>query len=100
MNIAEFNNWLLFNGHSKKRASDTVSRLKRVEKSLIYSSQNTSIDEEFIKDECHKVLESLNKNKDIKENIFIGLDLPIDKTEISNYKTAVNKYIEYLKSKK
>ena len=62
MNTVEFNNWLLSNGTNKKVASDIVSRLKRIDRELLYSECSTSVDEQFNVDSCSSLLECLSKN--------------------------------------
>lgn len=97
MNIVEFNNWLLSKGYNKKLASDIISRLKRIDTELLYLKEHTCIDDEYKKDNCLNVLNSLKKNK-AQNNIFKDSSLPIQKSEIANYKSALNRYIKYLES--
>ena len=47
MNIVGFSNWLLSKGHNKKTTSDIVSRLKRIDKEILYSDLHTNIDEQY-----------------------------------------------------
>lgn len=98
MNIVGFSNWLLSKGNNKKTTSDIVSRLKRIDKEILYSDWHTSIDEQYKFDCCKGLLDLLSRDKDNKNNILINTNLPIDKSEISNYKTSLNKYLKYLES--
>lgn len=98
MNTVEFNNWLLSNGTNKKVASDIVSRLKRIDRDLLYSESSTSVDEQFNIDSCSSLLECLSKNNRDANNIIQNSSLPVNKTEISNYKSALKKYIKYLET--
>lgn len=98
MNLIKFNNWLIYNGANKKVASDIVSRLKRIDKELLYSDLNTTVDEQYKIDACKSIIYSLNKKNIDDKNILISTNLPIKKAEISNYKTALKKYLKYLES--
>ena len=93
-----FNNWLLAKGHNKKVTSDIVSRLKRIDKEILYSDLHTNIDEQYNLDHCKKLLKLLNQKKEGENNILKNTNLPINKSEIANYKTSLNKYLKYLES--
>lgn len=98
MNTVGFSNWLLSKGHNKKTASDIVSRLKRINKEILYSDLHTNIDEQYNLDLCKGLLNLLSRDKDNKNNVLRNTNLPINKHEISNYKTSLNKYLKYLES--
>lgn len=99
MNTVGFSNWLLSKGHNKKTtSSDIVSRLKRIDKEILYSDLHTNIDEQYNLDLCKGLLSLLSRGKDNKNNVLRNTNLPINKPEISNYKTSLNKYLKYLES--
>lgn len=98
MNTVGFSNWLLSKGHNKKITSDIVSRLKRINKEILYSDLHTNIDEQYNLDLCKGLLNLLSRDKDNKNNVLRNTNLPINKPEISNYKTSLNKYLKYLES--
>lgn len=100
MNLIEFSNWLITNGYNKKIASDIISRLKRIDKELLYSKKQTTIDNEYLFDSCENLLKSLIKNQKSDEYVLKNSNLPVNKYEIYNYKFALNKYLSYLKTKK
>ena len=98
MNIVGFSNWLLSKGHNKKITSDIVSRLKRINREILYSDLHTNIDEQYNFDFCKGLLNLLSRDMDKKNNVLRNTNLPINKPEISNYKTSLNKYLKYLES--
>lgn len=97
MNITLFKTWLLEKGYSRKIASDTLSRLRKLNKTLIYCKYSTSIDEEYEKDNCKFLLDCFS-------NMGLNLDmqslelttLPIGKPSIHTYKSALRKYLKFL----
>ncbi|MFI3211731.1 MAG: hypothetical protein R3Y24_00135 [Eubacteriales bacterium] len=92
MNEIDFRQWLNDCGYSKKVESDTVSRLKRLER----ESEIVDIDDEFDKDQCEKLL-SIFKNKGENEtmkDIEIS-SLPIGNYQLSTYKYALKLYLKY-----
>ncbi len=98
MNTVDFNNWLLSKGKRKKVASDTVSRLKRIDKELLNSTYHTTVDEQYNIDKCENLLNSFNLKYPDKKKLLLGSSLPINNPEIANYKSALKKYMEYLVS--
>ena len=86
--------WLQNKEIPKKIISDYVSRLKRIEHSLL----DCDIDEEFAKDKCEYLLSLFYKSGKNKEmaRIHVG-NLPIGKYYISTYKYVVRRYIEFKK---
>ena len=93
MRELDFYNWLAANNTPKKLRSDYISRLKRLERSLI----DCDLDEEYKKDNCTSLLKLFNKSGQNEKmaSRHIG-DLPIGKYHIAAYKYAVNKYIDFL----
>ncbi len=99
MNTAEFSNWLLSNGSSKKIASDIVSRLKRINYELIESIPSTNIDEQYNIDGCKLLLNSFNRNSSSNRKLLLKSSLPFNKPEIANYKLSLSRYIKHLNNK-
>lgn len=98
MNTVLFKMWLIENGNSVKITSDTISRLKKLNQSLIESSISSSIDYEFNKDNCEQLLKCFFKNgKNDIMNIYNLTSLPIGKRYIYTYKTSLVKYILFKK---
>ena len=93
MNELDFRLWLNNNGYSKKVQSDTVSRLKKIEREFGF----VDIDDEFTKDKCELLL-SVFKNKGENEAMknLTSSSLPIGKYQLSTYKYALNLYLKYL----
>ena len=75
MNEMDFRTWLFRQGVNKKVASDTVSRIKRIEREV----NHCDIDIEYRNDECSALL-YLFKNKGINEHMnTLEMSLPIGK---------------------
>lgn len=93
MNDFDFYIYLIKNKIPKKVCSDIVSRLKRVEKSII----DCDIEEEYYKDKCEtllKLFSNKGNNEELKK-VLIG-PLPVDSYTISTYKYAIRKYVGYM----
>lgn len=99
MNIVDFSNWLSFKGTNKKIISDTISRLKRINNELITLDPCTNIEKEYKTDKCKNLFDSFNRKLPNNIKILASSCLPLDKPEISNYKLALNKYIDFLEKK-
>lgn len=95
MNEIEFKQWLCDNNVNKKVQSDLVSRLKKFERAI----KNCDIDEQYRNDECEYLL-SLFNNKGLNDGMreYEDSGLPIGKYQLSTYKHALKKYIEFLKN--
>lgn len=92
MNEVEFKNWLSFKNTNKKVISDTISRLKRIEKELDFCD----IDEEYQKDKCNYIKSLFFKNGENEEmKKFSKASFPVGKYYMSTYRSAINKYIEF-----
>ena len=92
MNELMFRKWLANNGYNNKVASDTVSRLKKLE----HSVNNCDIDSEFKKDNCVYLLSLFfNKGENETDN-----ELPVGKYHLSTYKYALNIYIKFKQEEK
>lgn len=92
MNEVEFKNWLIKNGTKSKVASDTVSRLKRVEREI----KNCDIDEQYRSDRCAYLLKlflNMGVNKEMEE--YPNAKLPIGKYYMSTYRLALKQYIQF-----
>ena len=98
MNTAIFKTWLVKNGNSSKVASDTISRLKKLDRALIESPISSSVDSEFNKDACKQLLECFSKNgKNQIMDSFQLYPLPIGERYIHTYKLSLTKYIAFKK---
>ena len=92
MNEMNFRAWLSHQGTDKKVVSDTVSRLKRIEREI----NHCDIDIEYRNDEC-KTLLALFRTKGINEQMnALETSLPVGKYQLSTYKYALQKYISFL----
>lgn len=92
MNEVEFRNWKMQNGCKKKLSSDTISRLKRIEKEL-----RCDIDVEFKKDKCQHLISLFgNMGRNAKMEKYGNVNLPIGKYYLATYTSAVRKYVQFL----
>ena len=99
MNTAIFKTWLIQNGSSPKVATDTISRLKKLDRVLIESPISSSIDSEFNKDVCEQLLKCFSKSgKNPVMDSFQLYSLPIGKRYIHMYKLSLTKYIIFKNS--
>jgi hypothetical protein len=92
VNEVEFRNWLASKGMKKKVQSDTVSRLKRVEKEI----NRCDIDEHYRNDRCEYLLSlftNMGKNEEMER--FPDANLPIGKYYMSTFRHALKKYVEF-----
>lgn len=97
MNELEFSLWLKNDGTSHKLCSDYISRLKRVEHSII----DCDLDDEFAKDRCQHLLSlflQTGKNEEMQQRM-IG-DLPIGKYHLSTFPYAIRKYVAFKEATK
>lgn len=96
MNEVEFRNWLQTKGVKQKVVSDTISRLKRIEKEI----ENCDIDEQYRIDKC-EVLSNLfldmGKNEEMKK--YPNANFPIGKYYMSTYRHALKQYIKFCEEK-
>ena len=98
MNTTLFKIWLIKNGTSSKIASDTVCRLKKLNRALIESPISSSIDIEFNKDQCKQLIKCFSKlGKNNFMNKYQLALLPIGKQYIHTYKLSLTKYISFKK---
>ena len=89
---------MIQNGSSPKVATDTISRLKKLDRALIESPISSSIDSEFNKDVCEQLLKRFSKSgKNLIMNSFQLYSLPIGKRYIHMYKLSLTKYITFKK---
>lgn len=90
MNEVDFKNWMQNNGINPKVQSDSISRLKRLEKEF-----SIELDECYLKDKCNFILllfKNGGRNKDMDK---LQCSLPIGKYQLSTYKYALKKYITF-----
>lgn len=98
MNTAVFKTWLIQNDSLPKVTTDTISRLKKLDRALIESPISSSIDSEFNKDVCEQLLKCFSKSgKNLIMNLFQLYSLPIGKRYIHMYKLSLTKYITFKK---
>lgn len=91
MNEIDFRKWMLSTGKNPKVTSDTISRLKKIEREL----GNIDIDDEYEKDQCNQLL-SLFENTGRNERMNqYSTSLPIGKYCLSAYKYSVKQYCLY-----
>ena len=92
MNEIEFRNWLIKKGTKKKVVSDTISRLKRIEREI----ENCDIDDQYRSNRCEQLLNlfvNRGNNKEMYKystgNILVG------KCYMNTYRYALKKYIQF-----
>lgn len=92
MNEVEFRNWMQKNQIDKKVQSDTVSRLKKIEREI----KNCDIDEQYRSDSCKTILalfSNMGRNEGMKE--YPDAKFPIGKYYMSTFRLAINYYIKF-----
>lgn len=92
MNEVEFKNWLIKNGTKSKVASDTVSRLKRIEREI----ENCDIDEQYRRNKCDYLLKlflDMGNNDRMKK--YPNANFPIGKYYMSTFRYALKQYIQF-----
>lgn len=92
MNEADFRNWLVNKGVKAKVASDTISRLKRIEREF----ENCDIDEQYRSDVCEYLLKLfLDKGNNDEMKKYPNANLPLGKYYMSTYRYALKQYIQF-----
>ena len=96
MDEVNFRTWMSSKGVNSKVISDTVSRLKRLEKEL----GNCDIDEEYSADGCKRIVSALanNGNNEVMHS-FQSTNLPIGKYYMSTFRYALKKYVDFRSQK-
>ncbi len=95
MNEIGFRKYLFDLKTPKKVVSDHVSRLKRIEKSIL----NCDLDEEYDKNECVQLLKLCEKNYDLsKLDLEIVAPLPIGNYSMNTFKHSIKKYCQFRSS--
>lgn len=92
MNEIEFTIWLKSNKTSNKLCSDYVSRIKRIERSIL----DCDIDDEYDIDHCEHLLslfQRMGKGEEMQSRM-IG-DLPIGKYQLAAFPYAIRKYVNF-----
>lgn len=92
MNEIEFRKWLSAKEKPKKVISDTISRLKRIEREI----DHCDLDEAYHNDRCEFLLEVFSKmgNND-KMKQFPNANLPVGKYYMSTYRHSLKQYIDF-----
>lgn len=92
MNEVEFRKWLDDKGKKKKVISDTISRLKRIEREL----DHCDLDELYRNDRCEWVLAAFEKmGNNEKMQQFPNTKLPIGKYYMSTYRYCLKLYVQF-----
>ena len=95
MNEVEFRGWLESNGKNRRVVSDSVSRMRTLQREL-----GINLDEEYSKDECESIMNALSINKGENEYMkkYGDVNLPIGKFTLGAYRYSLKNYISYKKS--
>lgn len=92
MNEVEFKNWQSKKGVNKKVQSDTISRLKRIEKEI----NNCDIDEQYRSDRCEYLMSLFsNMGLDSEMKKYPNVDFPIGKYTMNTFKHAIRQYVSF-----
>lgn len=92
MNEVGFRNWLMSNGTNRKVTSDTISRLKRIEREI----NQCDIDEQYRIDKCEYLMSlflKLGNNDEMKK--YPNANLPIGKYYMGTFRYALNQYVKF-----
>ncbi len=93
MDEVGFRNWLNQKNKNHKVISDTISRLKRIEKEFDFCN----LDDEFKNDGCAKLIQALaNNGKNDTMKSYPKCALPIGKYAMGTYRYAVNLYLQFM----
>ncbi len=93
MNELQFKHWLSKKEYPKKVQSDTISRLKKLERELNF----IDIDVEYKKDKCEYLMSLfINKGENKAMREIIPSSLPIGKYQLSTYKYALSLYVKFI----
>lgn len=96
MNEIEFRGWLEESGKNKRVISDSVSRMRTLQREL-----GINLDEEFKKDKCETIMNALTIDKGENDimRAFGKVNLPIGKFTLGAYRYSLKNYIAYKSSK-
>lgn len=92
MNEVEFKNWQSKKGVNKKIQSDTVSRLKRIEREI----NHCDIDEQYRSDRCEYLMSlfsDMGRNAEMEK--YPNTDFPIGKYTMNTFKHAIRQYVSF-----
>lgn len=92
MKEAEFREWLKESGKKSKIISDTLSRLRRVEREI----GDCDIDAHYEKDKCEYLMSlflKMGKNDEMKK--YPNVSLPIGKYYMGTYRLALKQYVAF-----
>ncbi len=92
MNEVEFRIWMNKNEVNKKVQSDTVSRIKKIEREI----NHCDIDEQYRSDKCNYLM-SLFVNKGINERMkkYPDAEFPFGEYHMSTYRYAIKNYVKF-----
>jgi len=92
MDEVGFRNWLSYSGRSKKVQSDTISRLKTLQRELGFCD----LDVAYERDQCAHIFAALaHKGENAVMRSYGDVKLPIGKYTLSTYRYALNLYIQF-----
>lgn len=92
MNEVEFRNWQSKRGVDKKVRSDTISRLKRIEREL----NHCDIDEQYRSDRCeYLMLLFSNMGQNSEMGKYQNINFPIGKYAMNTFKYALRQYVSF-----
>lgn len=92
MNKYDFYMYLKYKGFSNKVCSDNISRISRIEKSIM----DCDIDDEYHKDKCESLMKLLERKREEELKKVLTGNLPIGSYTMSTYRYAVKKYVEFM----
>jgi DNA (cytosine-5)-methyltransferase 1 len=99
MDESGFKHWLTLSGTKPKLISDTICRIKKLERelNLNFSSTYESSHENYIYELFNK--KGINElMRELIEGSVVESTLPIGKDSLATYKSSVKKYFEYTKT--
>ena len=90
MNEVEFRNWMVGRDVNRKVQSDTISRIKKIEREI----EGCDIDEQYRSDHCESLMSlfrNMGNNKEMKK--YPEADFPIGKYYMSVFRYAIKQYV-------
>lgn len=97
MDENEFREWLKSNGKNKRVISDSISRMRTLQREL-----GVNLENEYKKDKCETIMRALAIDKgenDIMKQ-YGAVNLPIGKFTLGAYRYSLKNYISYKNSSK
>lgn len=96
MNEIDFRKWLEDREIKRKIISDTLSRLKKVEREF----EQCDLDEEYDSDRCERLMTAFTNcgRNEVMES-YPYASFPIGKYHLNVYRAAIRKYVEFKNEK-